>query len=287
MRFISGKRLKLKERTMAPAHNQNWKEWYQGKIVLLTGATSGIGREMARILAGCGSRLILCGRNPEALAALKNELGPQGNQAALETYCLDLENGEEVRELCRSLQVRDPVDVLINNAGFGYMGDFVSMPEETGLAMLKVNMDAVVLLCRSFLPLMKDRPGTGVLNVGSVVSFYTIPGSAVYAATKHFIIGLTDALHQEMLPYGVHVTGLYPGRTHSRFLSRATNGALQQWHRAADPEDVAWIGLKGLTENKVRVLTDWPNAAKAFVARLVPIRFFLKTAAYRAVPREK
>ncbi|HPB68513.1 MAG TPA: SDR family NAD(P)-dependent oxidoreductase [Candidatus Omnitrophota bacterium] len=272
---------------MALSQNHNWKEWYRGKTALLTGSTAGIGKEMACILAECGSRLILCGRDQAALASLKSELNQPARQTVLETCCFDLAEGQNVREMCRALQSRYQVDILINNAGFGYMGDFISMPEEIGLSMLKVNMDAVVLLCRSFLPLMQGRPGTGVLNVGSVVSFYTIPGSAVYAATKHFIIGLTDALHQEMLPHGVHVTGLYPGRTYSRFLSRATGGALQQWHSASDPKDVARIGLKGLTENKVRVFTDWPNAAKAFVARMVPIRFFLKIAAYRAVPKEK
>ncbi|MFA5260411.1 MAG: SDR family NAD(P)-dependent oxidoreductase [Candidatus Omnitrophota bacterium] len=272
---------------MAQRQNQSWMEWYQDKTVLLTGATAGIGREMARILAGCGSRLILCGRNQEALAALKTELEKSGRKPVLDGYCFDLESGEGIRDMCRCVQTRYQVDILINNAGFGYMGDFVSMPEDNALAMMKVNMDAVVILCRSFLPLMKGRPGTGVLSVGSVVSFYTIPGSAVYAATKHFILGLTDALHQEMLPFGVNVTGLYPGRTHSRFLSRATGGALQRWHAASAPEDVARIGLKGLTENKVRVLTDWPNIVKVFLARLAPIRFFLKTAAYRAVPKEK
>lgn len=272
---------------MARTVHDKWKEWYRDKTVLLTGATAGIGREMACILAACGSRLILCGRSQEALSSLKSELDQPARQTVLETCCFDLGEEQKVRETCRAVQSRHRVDILINNAGFGYMGDFISMPEETGLSMLKVNIDAVVLLCRSFLPVMKGRSGTGVLNVGSVVSFYTIPGSAVYAATKHFIIGLTDALHQEMLPHGVHVTGLYPGRTHSRFLSRATGGAVQHWHSASDPKDVARIGLKGLTENKVRVLTDWPNAAKAFVARLLPIRFFLKTAAYRAVPKEK
>ena len=272
---------------MTRSQDNSWKSWYQDKTVLVTGATAGIGREMARILAGCESRLILCGRSQEAMSALKTELEQSGRKPVLDDCCFDLENRDSVQEMCRRVQHRYQVDVLINNAAFGYMGDFVSMPEDTALAMLKVNMDAVVLLCRSFLPLMKDRAGTGILNVGSVVSFYTIPGSAIYAATKHFVLGFTDALHQEMLPYGVHVTGLYPGRTQSQFLSRATGGEMQRWHKASAPDDVARIGLKGLAENKVRVLTDWQNIAKAFAARMVPIRFFLKTAAYRAVPKEK
>ena len=272
---------------MTHSQNNNWMAWYKGKTVLLTGATAGIGREMARVLAECESRLILCGRNQEAMAALKAELEGAGHNAVVDEYCFDLKDGDQVRDMCRCVQNHYQVDVLVNNAAFGYMGDFISMPEEAALGMLNVNMDAVVILCRSFLPLMKGRSGTGVLNVGSVVSFYTIPGSAVYAATKHFVLGLTDALHQEMLPYGVHVTGLYPGRTQSQFLSRATGGHMERWHKASEPRDVALIGLKGLTENKVRVLTDWQNVAKAFAARLVPIRFFLKTAAYRAVPKEK
>ncbi len=262
------------------------KQWYQGKTVLMTGATAGIGREMAKILARWESRVIVCGRNEEALESLKAELKEEG-KAILDAYLFDLKDIGKVKELCQCVQNHYQVDILINNAAFGHMGDFSLIPEDKALAMLKVNIDAVVYLCRSFLPLMKTRPGCGVLNVGSVVSFYTVPGSALYSGTKHFILGLTDALHQEMAPYGVHVTGVYPGRTQSEFLLRATDGLQKRWSKADEPEDVAFIGLKGLKENKVRVLTDWQNVAKVFLARLLPIKMFLKKAdAYRVVPQE-
>ena len=180
-------------------------KWFFKKTALVTGATSGIGREIAKQLVCEGCRVLLCGK------------------------------------IC-SIQ--------------------------------KVNISAVVNLCRAFLPRMVERSGGGILNVGSTSSFFATPGSALYGATKHFILGFTDALHQEMLSFGVHVTGVYPDRIESRFLERATDGKIKGWEKAMSPVLVAKLTLRGLSDNRMRVTpslaskirTTWLGGAKLIMS---------------------
>ena len=197
----------------------------------------------------------------------------------MDEYLVDLSDPAAVSELCRCVQTHHQVEVLINNAGFGFMGDFAIMPNETLRAMQSVNMLAVSELCRAFLPGLKDRPGSGILNVGSVASFFPTPGSAVYGATKHFILGLTDALHQELSASGVHVSGLYPGKTYSRFLERASRGQERDWQQAMPAAVVAEQGLAGLARNQLRIIPGRGNQIKVLLARVLPVGLLLRKAA--------
>lgn len=258
--------------------------WYAGKTALVTGATSGIGGEMARLLVRYGARVVFCGREETALKSLLEEFK---TQSALphEGFGVDLSRPDSLKSFISQVRQKYTIDILVNNAGFGYMGDFCDMPENMFLSMLDVNMAAVVRLCHAFSPGMKERPGTGILNVGSVASFFPTPGSALYGATKHFILGFTDALHQEMAPFQVHVSGVYPGKTASRFLERATEGRSMVWEKSARAEDVARLGLQGLMENKIRIIPGWNNQIKVLMASVLPVSFTLRKMAARR-PRQ-
>ena len=255
-------------------------KWYAGKTVLVTGATSGIGREMTRKLGGFGCTVLACGRNQHAMDSLLTELEGLDVKAIIG----DLGDKDSLRQMILQIQKKYHVDILINNAGFGGTEDFCKMQVDTIETMQLVNMSAVVELCRAFAGEMKDNPGSGILNVGSVASFFPTPGSALYGATKHFISGFTEAIHQEMLGYGVHVSGLYPGKTYSAFLERATKGKLKDWEKAMKSEAVAIAGLKGLSENKIRIIPGIGNKVVVLAAMLVPISMLLrKTDSNKAV----
>lgn len=250
-------------------------KWFSGKTVLVTGATSGIGREIARCLACYGSRVLICGRNEAAMKSLLEELN-LSSSFPVEGFIADISNKESTRELIEKVCKNYEVDILVNNAGFGDMGDFYQMDKDKVCLMQQVNMSAVVDLCRHFLPVMKEKTGSGILNVGSVASFFPTPGSALYGASKHFILGFTDALHEEMWAFDVHVTGVYPGKTKSCFLERATDGKKKDWEQAMDPQLVAELALKGLSENKIRVIPGFSNRIKVFIASVMPTSLLLK-----------
>jgi len=152
-------------------------KWFTGKTTLITGATSGIGREIARLLSSYGSRLILCGRDKEAMENLINELG---HDAIVGYFLVDFSNTESLQEVIAEIDKKYDIDVLINNAGIGYISDFCKMPQEAIHTLNNVNMFAVVEFCRVFLPKMQKRDGTGIINVGSTASFFATPGSALY-----------------------------------------------------------------------------------------------------------
>ncbi len=188
-------------------------------------------------------------------------------------FIADFSNREPLAELIAGIKNNYEVDTLVNSAGFGYMSDFYRMPQEIIDSMQEVNMSAVVMLCYAFLPGMIKKSSGGIINVGSVASFFATPGSALYGATKHFIAGFTDALHREMLGYGVHVTGVYPGHTDSYFALRATGGRLKNWDKAMSPVKVSRLALQGLSQNKVRVIPGFDNRLKAFAGSILPPAF--------------
>lgn len=248
----------------------DYARWFSGKTVLVTGTTSGIGREITRLLSFFGAKLLLCGRNVEAMNLLIEELKTIASPP-LEVFLGDFSDSKSLQELIARVNETYEVDILINNAGFGYINDFYLMPEETIYSMQDVNNRAVVGLCRAFLPKMVGKRGTGILNLGSTASFFATPGSALYGATKQFILGFTDALHYEMLSKGVHVTGVYPGHTETRFLERLTDGREKNWEKAMAPATVAKIGLKGLSANKIRVIPGFVNKIKVLASSVLPI----------------
>ncbi|MFC1510301.1 SDR family NAD(P)-dependent oxidoreductase [Candidatus Omnitrophota bacterium] len=260
--------------------NNSWKKWYRGKTVLITGATSGIGLAMARELASVCSCLLLVGRNQVVLDSLPLELMKDNDVEVLGFRC-DLSQQRCVDQLIFDVKAKYKVDVLINNAGFGFFGAFSDHDPSELSSMVDVNVTALSALTLAFVSDMKGRQGSGILNVGSVASFFPIPGSAMYGATKYFVRSFTEALHRELLTHHVHVSGLYPGVTYSDFLKRATHGQKEQWERAMTAEDVALQGLKGLAINQLRVVPGLSNKLKVFIAHHVPVQFLLMKSRFK------
>jgi uncharacterized protein len=257
-------------------NSTHFSTWYHTKTVLVTGATSGIGREIAKQLADFGCNVLICGRDKTALDSLEKELKTRPFHKDVVKLSVDFSDKFALQNLIDHINTNFNIDIIVNNAGFGHMGNFQVMPPEQISSMQEVNMIAVSTLCRAFLPRMVKKSDGGILNVGSIASFFATPGSALYGATKHFILGFTDALHQELLSTGIHVTGVYPGRTHSRFMERATNGKVKEWDKAMDPALVADLALRALRTNKTRVITGMDNKIKILIASILPLPMRLK-----------
>src|SRR5919107_771014 len=228
--------------------NENWEKMAmteEPRWTLITGASSGIGAELARAFAERGYPLVLTARREERLVALSAELS-RSQGVPVEVMAVDLEDREAPRDLHEMLQERGiAVHTLVNNAGFGLRGYFASLPHEKQLAMIDLNVTALTSLCRLMLPGMIERRRGGILNVASIAAFQAGPHMAVYYATKAFVLSLSEGLHDEAKPHGVTVTALCPGPTESEFSDTAGFNNSRLNAGVMPSEEVARIGLEG------------------------------------------
>jgi short-subunit dehydrogenase len=191
-----------------------------GKTALITGASVGIGYELAKQFAGGGYDLILVARSEEKLRAVAEEV--RGMGVAADVILSDLAQTASPRALFADVQNRGvAVDVLVNNAGFGAVGEFHQIDLQRQLEMIQVNITSLVELTHLFIPGMVQRGSGGILNVASTASFQAGPHMAIYYATKAFVLSFTEAIGEELKRKGVKVTALCPGPTESEFRSRA------------------------------------------------------------------
>jgi hypothetical protein len=241
------------------------------ETVLVTGASSGIGLELARCFAGDGSRLILAARNAPALEELAGELRRDHKVEAI-VLTADLSRPETPGNIFSELKGRGiVVDVLVNNAGFGAHGRFSELPLQRQLEMIQVNVAALTELTGRFLPGMVERRHGGVLNVASVAGFVPGPGMAVYYASKAFVLSFTEALAGELAGTGVKVMALCPGPTKTNFFKVAhVNDA--QLVRVADmtAKAVAVEGHRAFRGGRVLKVSGWRNRLLVLLIRLLP-----------------
>jgi short-subunit dehydrogenase len=244
-----------------------------GEMVLITGASSGIGRELARCFAADKSRLVLVARNTAALQSLADELN---RKYGIQTMVLtaDLSRPETPARVFNELQQAGVmVDVLVNNAGFGAHGVFAELPLGRQLEMVRVNLAALTELTGLFLPGMIKRKRGGVLNVGSLAGFLPGPGMAVYFATKAYVLSFTEALAEELAGTGLTVTALCPGPTSTNFGNVARG---QREHRFKIPkmsaEVVARCGHRAFRKGRVLCVPGVLNHFLIFLARITPRR---------------
>jgi short-subunit dehydrogenase len=177
---------------------------------LITGASSGIGEEFARQLAGRGYNLILVARRAQRLMALAAQLGPRAVRAEVEVA--DLQNPEVVQALPARVAERGlEVDVLVNNAGYGHYGAFAKSSLESEIGQIRVNVEALVTLTHQFLPGMLDRQRGAIINIASAAGMQPLPYESVYAASKAFVLNFSEALHAETRGTGVAVVAVNPG----------------------------------------------------------------------------
>jgi short-subunit dehydrogenase len=252
-------------------------EW-QGKTVLITGASYGIGEMFARRLAAAGAQLILTARSTERLNALADEL--RGKYAIQVTsIAADLAQPDAPQFIYAEIQrQRLLVDLLINNAGFGAVGDFAWQPLERQVEMIQVNVTALVALAHLFVQPMLERRAGAIINVSSTAAFQGVPYFAVYSATKAFILNFSEALWAECEAYGVRVLALCPGSTESNFHATAGTSARAQAQPRQTAEAVVETALRALAQGQSHVISGWNNWLMIQSERLAPRKFVVRAA---------
>ena len=245
------------------------------RVTLITGASSGIGTELARVFAANGHRLALTARRADRLGAIAHEITAAGGKAPIVIPC-DLQDRDAVDKIEAALRAADvEVEYLVNNAGFGLFGKAIELDRAEQLGIIDVNIRALADLTLRFAPSVSKHRG-GVLNVGSIAGFLPGPGMAMYYASKAFVISFTEALRQELKPYGVRVTVLCPGPEPTEFQVRA--GFQPGFDSAVldvSPAEVARQGYRGLMANKRAVLPGLGIKAVPLMLRLFPRGFIL------------
>jgi len=241
------------------------------ETVLVTGASSGIGRELARCFAAEGCRLVLLARKRQALQALADELRA-AHKTQSEVLPADLSQPGTPARIFEHFQVNGPkIDVLVNNAGFGAHGQFAALAVERQLDMVMVNVVAVTHLTRLLLPGMIERGHGGVLNVASTAAFQPGPGMAVYYATKAFVLSFSEAVAEELTGTGVTVTALCPGPTDTNFNREANARFLHGFMRSAmSSKAVAQAGHSAFRKGQVVAIAGIRNQLLAQSVRLAP-----------------
>ena len=235
-------------------------------IVLITGASAGLGAEFARQLSKRGQRLVLGARRKDRLDALAAVVG---NARTVE---IDLsEPGAAARLVADVNAAGETIDTLINNAGFGLRGRFVELDAGREREMIDLNCGALTDLCRAVAPGMIERKRGAILNVASTAAFQPGPKMAVYFATKAYVLSFTEALHEELRPHGIKVTALCPGPTRTEFGDVAGIASLGSFERLSmDAGPVVRAGIEGLYANRAVVIPGATNKVGAWSTRFAP-----------------
>lgn len=241
------------------------------ETVLITGASAGIGLELARCFAADRSNLVLVARRLDRLDQLAAELR-QRHGIEVRTLAADLSHPSEPQTIFDRLAGDGvTIDVLVNNAGFGQVGAIAQIPLQRQLDMVQVNVAALTHLTRLFVPGMIDRHRGGILNVASTAAFQPGPYMAVYYATKAFVLSFTEALADEVASRGIRVTCLCPGPTVTEFASVAEveNAPLFKLGPMS-AESVARAGYRAFRRGKLLVIPGALNWFGTFSGRFVP-----------------
>jgi short-subunit dehydrogenase len=256
--------------------------------IVVTGASSGIGRELARVAAREGAFMMLIGRSQQPLEQLAQELSARGTAAAAQ--CIDLTDRHAGEQIERALSDRGMYcDILINSAGFGLFGPAAEIDRNEQLDLLDVNARALTELTLRFLPAMVARRRGGILNVGSITGYSAGPNMAVYYASKAYVRFLSAALAAEVANSGVTITCLCPGPVRTAFFERCKVGQtrLAKIMPRANASDTAEAGWRGFKAGKSLVIPRPIDRMIATLAVLVPASILVRLvgALQQASPR--
>jgi len=245
------------------------------RVTLITGASAGIGAELARVFAANGHRVALAARRTDRLTALAGEIVASGGAAPIIIPCdlVDPNAGDRIAEALKTAGAE--VEYVVNNAGFGVFGRAVERDRAEQLEIIAVNIRALTDLSLRFSDQLIRHRG-GLLNLGSIAGFLPGPGMAVYYASKAFVLSFTEAMRQELAPHGVRVTVVCPGPVPSEFQDRA--GFAPGFDSAVlnvSPADVARQAYQGLMANKRAVMPGIGIKMVPILLRLFPRSFIL------------
>jgi len=242
------------------------------KTAIVTGASSGIGRELALLIAERGFDLVLIGRDSERLGSLAQAIKNHHNREST-ILPIDLASQTGAREVYEQCSRRSILpEILVNNAGYGLFGPFASLGIDEQLGMIQLNITTLTHLTRLFLPEMIRRRQGFVLNVASTAAFQPGPLMAAYYASKSYVVSLTIALAQELKGSGVSVSVLCPGPTKTEFHRRAGVKHTQVGNMAfMSARDVAESGIVQLLKGKTVIIPGFLNKVGAIGGRLLPM----------------
>ncbi len=239
---------------------------------VLTGASGGIGYELAKIFAEEGCNLVLVARSEDKLMKIKKQLERQYG-ILIELIIKDL-SVEDAAEDIYNILLRNNVDVdiLVNNAGFGDFGDFAHADWNKQYSMIQVNIAALIHMTRLFLKPMVERGYGKILNLSSTAAFQLGPFMSIYYASKAFVLSFSESLSKELDGSGITVTALCPGPTQTGFVDAASleNSKLFKAIKVSNVEDVAIFGYKALMNGKTVAIHGFTNKLLAFGVRLIP-----------------
>lgn len=241
------------------------------KTALITGASSGIGLELAKLFAQSGHNLILVARSEDKLEHLRKQL-VQEHSVHVESIVVDLAAANAAEILVKEVNRRKlVVDILVNNAGFGELGTFSDISTQRQLNMIQLNVMTVVHLTKLLLPEMLKRDSGGILNVASTAAFQPGPNMAVYYATKAFVLSFSEAIHEELIDTGVNVVCLAPGPTETGFGEDSGMNKTKIFSaNAMSAAAVAKVGLNALEANRAIAIPGWKNRLGTYLSRLAP-----------------
>ena len=246
----------------------------KGKTALVTGASSGLGMEFARQLAGLGCDVVLVARREERLREVQREISSTYG-VAVDIVVMDLVEAEAPQHLYDYFKDSNrTVDVLVNNAGYGLFGDFATVPWERTQDMLELDIMVLTRLMRLFVADMIARHNGYILNIASIGAYQPAPTYAAYSAAKSYVLYLTEAVHYELRNTGVKCTVLSPGVTRTEFLQVAgQKPTLYQRSIMMESSQVVRIGLKAMLKGRSSVVAGGFNAIFAWTMRFLPRQF--------------
>ncbi len=240
------------------------------KVTLITGASSGIGEAFARRLAADGHDLVLVARSEKLLHELCDEL-MLTHKITAHYVVLDLSVEGSDRKLFGETERHGfEVEWLINNAGFGSVGDFSDLSLDRELQMIDLNISALVALTHHYLQGMRERKSGKIINVSSAAGFQPIPFMATYAASKAFVSSFSEAIAEENRPFGIKIMALCPGSTKTNFFAAANIERPIQVKGQQTVEEVVDTAMKAIAQNKTKVVSGWVNYIGSLAGTLVP-----------------
>ena len=250
---------------------------------LITGASKGIGKAIAYNLAMRGYDLILVARSENLLVEMANELTKKNNVKVI-TIALDLSAEKSADTIARRIEEEQiPLQILVNNAGYGLWGRFDTLTLSEQEAMMRINTFTMVKLTYLMLPYLKKQPESFILNVASTAAYQAVPTLAIYAASKSFVLQFTRGLRYELKNSGVSVSCLSPGPTETNFMNAAGMHTPEMIKRASKfnmPADVvARIALNSMFKGKVEIIPGFINRLSTWMTYFVPKAITEKIAA--------